>query len=336
MDTLPSSPSIGVLGAGAWGTALAQSLACGGRAVLLQAREEDVAQSIALKRENAAFLPGVPLSPLLDVTTDPEACAVRDILLVVTPAQHVRGAVENIRTSIQNGAPVILCAKGIEIQSGLLLSTIAQEILPQAKIGLLSGPTFAREIALGLPGAATLALPDPHDARALAQVLGNKTFRLYPSDDVIGVETGGADKNVIAIAAGIVAGRGLGDTARAAIVTRGLAEIARLAVTLGGRRETVMGLSGMGDLILTATSLQSRNYSLGFALGQGRPLTDILAERHAVTEGLHTTRAVQALATAKSVDMPVCRVMHACLCEGLSLDEGMDSLLSRPVPFETI
>lgn len=326
-----SDTGIGIIGAGAWGTALAQSMALAGLPVRLCAREPESVESINTRHENTLFLPGIPLSPNIQATQNPTECAQQAILLIVTPAQHVRTTLESLRQDTLPGQPVILCAKGIEIKTGRLLSDIATDILPAAQIGILSGPTFAREIAQGLPGAATLALHDPAQAGHLAQTLGNKKFRLYPSGDVIGAEIGGAIKNVIAIASGIVAGRAMGDTARAALVTRGLAEIARLAVAMGGRRETLLGLCGMGDLVLTATSMQSRNYSLGFALGQGRSLEEILSERNAVTEGVHTARALKTLAQSHDVDMPICAVMYDCLCHGLPIDEAIERLLERPV-----
>ncbi|MCB9979244.1 MAG: NAD(P)-dependent glycerol-3-phosphate dehydrogenase [Rhodospirillales bacterium] len=331
-----SRETIGIIGAGAWGTALAQSMALAGRPVRLCAREPEIVASINTRHENTLFLPGIALAPDIRATLTPAECANQDVLLIATPAQHVRNTLTSLQKDIPHDRPVILCAKGIEIETGRLLSDIAAEILPMAQIGILSGPTFAREIAQGLPGAATLALHDPAQAGHLAQILGNKKFRLYPSDDVTGAEIGGAIKNVIAIASGIVAGRAMGDTARAALVTRGLAEIARLAVVLGGRRETLLGLCGMGDLLLTATSAQSRNYSLGLALGQGRNLADILSERLSVTEGIHTARAVKALATRHAIDMPICSVIYACLCENLPLDEAIDQLLNRPVRLETL
>lgn len=331
-----SSPTIGVIGAGAWGTALAQTLAVAQRRVMLYAREPELAETLRTRQENPLYLPGIALSPRLEATADFQACAARELLLVVTPAQHVRSTLEALALTLPKGRPVILCAKGIEIETGRLLSDIGREILPHTPIGILSGPTFARDIAQGLPGAATLAMPDPVQAGHVAQILGNRKFRLYPSDDVTGAEVGGAVKNVIAIASGIVAGREMGDTARAALVTRGLAEIVRLAEAMGGRRETLMGLCGMGDLILTATSLQSRNYSLGVDLGRGRSLAEILSGRRAVTEGVHTARAVRTLATSKDIDMPLCAVISACLWEGLPIDAAIERLLDRPVPPEVL
>lgn len=333
---MTSSPTIGIIGAGAWGTALAQSLSASGARILLYAREPSLAQTLSAQRENPDYLPGIRLSPAIEATADLERCAKADILLLVTPAQHVRSTLISLTPFLSTPRPLILCAKGIEVSSGRLLSDIAKDILPQIPIGILSGPTFARDIAQGLPGAATLAMPDTGHASELAQLLGNRNLRLYPSDDVVGAEVGGAVKNVIAIASGIVTGRGLGDTARAALVTRGLAEIVRLAVAMGGRRETLMGLCGMGDLILTATSLQSRNYSLGVALGQGRSLADILSERRAVTEGVQTARAVETLAIKQAIDMPLCTAMSALLWNNLSINDAIDRLLNRPVPLETL
>jgi len=274
---------IGIVGAGAWGTALAAAARRAGRDVVLWAREPELAQEINRSGRNTLFLPGIQLDGVL-ATSDLADLARCQVLLLVVPAQYLRGACRNLREHVPSSLPVVLCAKGVELTSGLLMSEVVKQELAQVKLAVLSGPTFASEVGRGLPTAITLAAADPVLAQSLASALGGPYFRPYVTDDVIGAEMGGAVKNVLAIACGVVEGRGLGDNARAALITRGLAELTRLTVARGGRATTCMGLSGLGDLILTASSLQSRNYSLGALLGQGRALADILAERRSVTE----------------------------------------------------
>lgn len=326
---------IGIIGAGAWGTALAQTAANAGRDVLLWAREEDVAQSINATHENKMFLPGIGLNPALRATPDlKEAVETAQALLIVTPAQHLRAMLQNIRKHISPGVPVVLCSKGIEIESGQLMTQIAEEILPEHPLAVMSGPTFAKEVAQGLPAAVVIAATDREVAKNLAEALGSKVFRPYVIDDPISAEVGGAVKNVIAIACGIVEGQKLGDSARAAIMTRGLAEITRLAAALGGKRETLLGLSGMGDLTLTCSSMTSRNFSLGCLLGKGTPLNEILAGRLAVTEGLTTASAVARLARNLAVDMPICEAVDGMLNNGVSIEQTIEALMTRPLGAE--
>lgn len=328
--------TIGVVGGGAWGTALALTARRAGRDVMLWAREAAVVDSVNADHVNADFLPGVPLDPAIRATSDHAEIARADAVLLVPPAQHLRAACRALAPHWRQGIPAVICAKGVELSSCSLMAEAVAEELPGAVVAVLSGPTFAIEVARGLPTAITLACADAALGRKLVAALGTPSFRPYYSDDLIGAQVGGAVKNVLAIACGIVEGRGLGDNARAALITRGLAELTRLAVAKGGRLETLMGLSGLGDLILTASSTQSRNYSLGFALGQGRALADILGERRSVTEGVHTAGAVMALAGRLGVEMPICAGVEAVINQGVGLDDAIRQLLSRPFRAETL
>ncbi|QCO02886.1 NAD(P)H-dependent glycerol-3-phosphate dehydrogenase [Azospirillum argentinense] len=322
---------IGVIGGGAWGTALALAALRAGREALLWAREPAVVESVNAARENRDFLPGVTLPAALRATGDLAEAAACDAILLVTPAQHLRSACAGLAAHLRPGTPLVICAKGIELDSHALMSEAAAAALPAGTpLAVLSGPTFAAEVARGLPTAVTLACADAALGARLVEALGSRTFRPYLSDDVVGSQIGGAVKNVLAIACGVVEGRKLGDNARAALITRGLAEITRLALALGGRPETLMGLSGLGDLTLTCSSLQSRNMSLGAALGAGRTLAEVLAERRSVAEGVYTAAAVVGLAGKKGVDMPLCAAVDAILNRGAGLDATIDGLLSRP------
>lgn len=316
---------IGVIGGGAWGTALAQVAARGGE-VLLWAREEEVVAAINDRHENSMFLPGVPLSPAIRATGALDDLADRDALLVVAPAQHV-GAVLNALPS--NDTPLVLCAKGIEAGSRRLVGEVAQAAHPGAPIAVLSGPTFAHEVAAGLPTAVTLACADPALQVRLAERLASPTLRPYASSDVIGAEIGGAVKNVLAIACGVVEGAGLGQNARAALIARGFAEMTRFGLARGARAETLAGLSGLGDLVLTCSSTSSRNFSLGVGLGQGRSATDLLADRRTVAEGAFTAPVLAEAAAQAGVDMPitdaVCRLL-----QGAPASEVISGLLARP------
>ncbi len=325
--------SIGVIGGGAWGTALAQVFAKNGRDTTLWAREPEVVNSIRQHHQNSVFLPGVELSKSLNATGSLDDIAKKDILVLVSPAQYVRTTLGSLKKDL-NDKPVVICAKGIEIGTGLLLSQVAEEVAPKAKISILTGPTFAAEIARGLPGAVTLACKDELLAKQLQSSLGSKFFRTYVTDDVAGAQVSGAIKNVIAIACGIIHGRNMGDSARAALVTRGLAEITRLTIALGGKKETMLGLCGIGDLMLTCSSMQSRNFSLGAALGQGKTLEEVLGPRKEVTEGVHTAKATIELAKKLKVEMPITTAVNKCLNEGLSVDKAIEELLSRPAGVE--
>jgi glycerol-3-phosphate dehydrogenase (NAD(P)+) len=322
---------IGIIGGGAWGTALALTARRAGRAVTLWAREAEVVAAINGQRVNPLFLPDVPLDPAIRATGElADAARAAQALLLVVPAQHLRATATALAPLLAPGVPVVICAKGIEEASGALLSEVAAACLPQAPLAVLSGPTFAAEVARGLPTAITLACADAALGARLIAALGTRSFRPYLAADVVGAEIGGAVKNVLAIACGIVLGRRLGDNARAALVTRGLAEMVRLALAKGGKPETLMGLSGLGDLVLTCGSLQSRNHSLGVALGEGRALADILAQRRSVAEGVTSAAAAAALARRLSVDMPITAAVDAILHRGAAIDQAIERLLARP------
>lgn len=326
---------IGILGAGAWGCALAIAAHRAGRTVILQAHEPDVAASIARDHANPRFLPGVPLPPAIGAVASPaEAVANADAVLIATPTQHVRATLAIAAPVWPRGVPAVICAKGLEQGSCALLSEVVAQTLSGAPVAVLSGPSFAAEVARSLPTAVTLACADAAIREALPAALGTPELRIYSSDDVTGAQLGGAVKNVLAIACGIVEGRTLGDNARAALITRGLAEMARFAAALGARPETVTGLCGLGDLVLTCSALQSRNFSLGVALGQGRSLASILGERITVAEGVHTAAVVVELARRHHVEMPICAAVDAVLNRGADLQRTIAGLLARPLKAE--
>ena len=327
---------IGIVGAGAWGTALALSLARAGHPTLLWAREAEVVDAVNRRHENPLFLPGLALPASLRATGDLGALAAAGVVLLVTPAQHLRASAAALAPVLDAATPLVIGAKGIEQGTGALMSEVVAASLPRNPLAVLSGPTFAGEVARGLPTAVTLAVADRDLGQRLAGLLGSRTLRPYLSDDVPGAQVGGAIKNVVAIACGIVSGRALGDNARAALITRGLAEMARLALAKGGRVETLMGLSGLGDLTLTATSLQSRNHSLGVALGRGEPLAAILAARRSVAEGVSSARAAAALAARLHIDMPIVAAVDAILHHDAPIDQVVEELLSRPLRSETV
>jgi glycerol-3-phosphate dehydrogenase (NAD(P)+) len=319
-------PHIGVLGAGAWGSALANLAARAGRRVTLWARDPRVAETIAQRRESPK-LPRVRLENLVTVTGELEAFDA-DALLIAVPAQAVRSVASALTPRLPDGMPVITCAKGIERGTGRFMTEVIVECARQARPAILSGPSFAADVARGLPTAVTLAAADEALASALARALGSPTFRPYHSTDVRGVEIGGAAKNVLAIAAGIVEGRRLGPSAAAALVTRGFAELVRFGKAFGARPETLTGLSGLGDLILTCSSRQSRNFSLGIALGEGRSLAD--AQRGKVVEGVFTASALVEMARAREIEMPIAAAVAAVLDGRLDIDAAIESLLTRP------
>jgi glycerol-3-phosphate dehydrogenase (NAD(P)+) len=326
--------SFGVIGGGAWGTALAQTLRLAGRDVTLWAREAETVEDINTRHVNRLFLPGVTLDHGLTATSNLAEIARKDALLMVAPAQHVRSICKQLSHSLRPDQPVVLCAKGLEQASGQMMSDIIDAELPKATLAVLSGPSFAADVARGLPAALTLACRNELLGKQLAERIGYKHFRLYWSNDITGVELGGAIKNVLAIAAGIVDGKGLGASAHAGLVTRGFAELRRLGDALGARPETMMGLSGLGDLILTCGSPQSRNMSLGRALGQGRALADVLSERVAVTEGVFTAAAVVKRADHLKIDMPICGAVHAILEGRVTVDQAISDLMQRPFKAE--
>lgn len=321
---------VAVLGGGAWGTALAQVAAAAGRRVTLWAREPEVVEAVNAAHENPLFLPGIPLNQTVRATASLADAAGADLILAVPPAQHMRSVLRTLRPSLGPGAPLVLCAKGVERGSLALMTDVLAEEIPEATPAVLSGPGFAKDVARGLPTATTIASPDADLAQRIVATIGLPTFRPYVADDLVGAEIGGAVKNVIAIACGIAEGRKLGDGARAALITRGFAELTRLGLAMGAKAETLSGLCGLGDLVLTCASLTSRNTSLGAALGEGRTLKDILAERRSVAEGAESAPAVMALAAKHGVEMPICAAVDAIVAERIGVDEAIAALLSRP------
>lgn len=320
--------SVAVIGAGAWGTALATVAARAGRNVTLWARNAEHAARIASSRDNPR-LPGVRLAPEIVVTSELSLAASADMLLIATPAQHLRGAVNMLASHLTKPVPVIACAKGIEHGTHKFMTDVIAEAAPHTQPAILSGPSFADDVARGLPTAVTLAAKDEALASALVQALGSATFRPYHTTDVRGVEIGGAAKNVLAIAAGIVVGRNLGASALAALTTRGFSELARLGRACGARTETLSGLSGLGDLLLSCSTAQSRNFALGIALGRGEA-----APAGRLAEGAFTAPVLVELATAQRVDMPVSQAVAAILDGRLTIDAAIEGLLTRPFKAE--
>ena len=322
--------AIGVIGAGAWGAALAQACALVGREVRLWAFEEAVAEAINTRRENTVFLPGARLHEAILASSKPSDLAGCDAYLLVSPAQHARATLGLFADVIAGGTPVLLCAKGFERGSLALMTDVLAETLPGAVAAVLSGPSFAADVVKGLPTAVTLACADEKLGDALMAAIGSPGFRPYWTDDLIGAEAGGAMKNVLAIAAGVVEGKALGKSAHAALIARGFAEMTRLGEALGGRRETLAGLCGLGDLVLTCSSPQSRNMSCGLALGRGESLESILGARKAVTEGVASAPAVIALGEKHGVDLPICQAVDDVLAGRSDVNAAIDALLNRP------
>ena len=321
---------IGIIGGGAWGTALATAVRRAGRDVILQAREAEVVAAINEDHENTLFLPAIPLDGAIRATADAAEAADAEAVLLAAPAQHLRAVAADLAPHWRTGVPAVICAKGIEQETCALMSEVVEDVLPGVPYAVLSGPTFAVEVARDLPTAVTLAAADEALGQTLAAAIGTPHFRTYLSTDPIGAQLGGAVKNVLAIACGIFEGRRFGDNARAALITRGLAEIARLGAAKGAAAETLMGLSGFGDLTLTCNNIQSRNFSLGVALGEGQRLDDILAARRSVAEGVHTASSVSELAWRLGVDMPICVAVDGVLNHFADLDATIEGLLARP------
>lgn len=322
---------IGVVGGGAWGTALALAARRAGRDVTLWAREAEVVDEINVQHRNTAFLPGIALDGALKAVASLDAMAGCDAVLMVTPAQALRSVGLQLARSLSGEIPIVVCAKGIEANSGLLMGEVVAQVLPGRTLAMLSGPTFAEEVARGLPTAITLACADGEQGEALAHALATPTFRPYWSEDVPGTALGGAVKNVLAIACGIVEGRQLGSNARAALVTRGFAEMMRLGLALGAQRETLAGLAGLGDLTLTCTSRQSRNMSFGAELGKGGSAASLLAARRQVVEGAYTAAAVVGRARGLGIEMPICEAVDAVVNRGAEIGATIEALLSRPL-----
>ena len=319
---------IGVIGGGAWGTALAQVAARGGaEPVVLWAREPEVVAAINDTHVNHVFLPGVPLAASVRATGSLGDLAACDAVLVVAPTQHVRGVLEQAGLG---DTPLVLCAKGIEAGSRMLVGEVARAVCPDAPVAILSGPTFAHEVAAGLPTAVTLACADEGARGAISRRLASPNFRPYATEDVVGAEIGGAVKNVLAIACGVVEGAGLGQNARAALIARGFAEMVRFGLARGARAATLSGLSGLGDLVLTCSSTSSRNFSLGLGLGQGRAAAELLADRRTVAEGAFPAPVLAEAARDVGVDMPVCDAVVR-LIEGANTRDVIGDLLARPL-----
>ncbi len=318
---------LGVIGGGAWGTALAQVAAGSGRDTLLWALEPEVAESVNSDHENRLYLPGVPLSPVIRCTNDLAELESCDAWLVVTPAQHMRSVLEKAPHA---GKPLVLCSKGIENRSGQLLHHVAAEVCPGSPINVISGPTFAHEVAAAMPTAVTLACPDWDIGEALRERIGLPTFRIYLTDDVTGAEIGGAVKNVLAIACGVVEGRRLGQNARAALIARGFAEMARFGLAHGARLETLTGMAGLGDLVLTCTSTSSRNFSLGKAIAEGRSVAELMSDRRTVAEGAFTAPVLRRIADEKGIDMPIVTAVDDLIAGRRDLSEVLEALRTRP------
>ncbi|VAV89432.1 Glycerol-3-phosphate dehydrogenase [NAD(P)+] [hydrothermal vent metagenome] len=321
---------ISVIGGGAWGTALAAMAARAGRDVLLWAREDGVVTSINEAHENKDFLPDVTLPKSLKATGNLADVATAEVILMVVPAQFVRAIAQDMKVFLKESTPIILCAKGIEQSTGKMMNEVVTEVLPKSPLVVLSGPTFAREVAADMPSAVTIASKYQQIAQNVADTLGQPTFRPYLSRDVVGAEVGGAVKNVLAVACGIVAGLELGDNARAALITRGLAEMVRFGEVFGAKRETMMGLCGLGDLILTCSSVQSRNMSLGMALGQGKSVAEIMSGRISVAEGYHTAGILAEIAERENIDMPIAAAVNEILHKNGDVKEIVQQLMNRP------
>jgi len=329
-DKSDSYAKIGVVGAGAWGSALALTAALAGRSVSLWARESDVVDSIRNTGVNERFLPGVKLPDRVQPTHDLADAVRSDVVLLVAPAQHLRSTLETLAPLLAPATPLVLCAKGIERGTGLLLTEIAAELAPQAQPAILSGPSFARDVAHGLPTAVTVAARIDIAMR-LQATLGHAQFRPYASDDLVGVALGGAAKNVYAIGCGVADGLGLGESARAALLARSFAELIRLGEAMGGRAETFMGLSGLGDLVLTATSVSSRNFAFGQKLGRGANLSDLSAPGAPLAEGVETAPALVARARRHGVEMPIAEAVAAVLGGALPATKALEKLMARPL-----
>ena len=326
---------IGVLGSGAWGTALAYSTQKAGRDVLLWSREAEVAEALSEGRGNPLFLPDVSL-PAIPSTSDLKALGDVDAILAVVPAQFARSVFEQIGDSLPEDTPFALCAKGVERGSLKLMADVLAETRPQAPAAVLSGPSFAKDVAQGLPTAVTLACKNPALGQSWMESIGRPEFRPYWSDDLIGAEIGGAVKNVLASACGIVDGLHLGKSAHAALISRGFAEMVRLGSAMGANPQTLAGLCGLGDLVLTCSSPQSRNMSFGKAMGEGQSVEAILASRSAVTEGVASAPGVVALAEKYGVEMPICQAVNHILSGHVTLSEAMAALIERPFKSEKL
>jgi glycerol-3-phosphate dehydrogenase (NAD(P)+) len=323
--------TVGVLGAGAWGTALAQMLASDGREVLIWAREPELVEEINARHSNTPFLPSAMLHETIRATGEAAEIATCDVLLAVTPAQHLGAVLASLPRKPRD---LVLCSKGIEAGTGRLMNEVARDAAPDSAVAVLSGPTFAHEVAAGMPTAVTLACSGGAEQwERLSPAIARPAFRPYFSDDVVGAEIGGAVKNVLAIACGVVDGLGLGQNARAALIARGYAEMLRFGEALGAERDTLAGLCGLGDLVLTCSSTSSRNFSLGKALGKGQSAEALMADRMTVAEGAHTAPVLVELAARHGVAMPITMAVYHLL-GGSPAREAVSELLARPLTSE--
>jgi glycerol-3-phosphate dehydrogenase (NAD(P)+) len=325
--------NLSVIGAGAWGTALGVVAALAGRKVTLWARESEVVDSVNSKHENVLFLPGVTLPAAINATSDMAKAAAADALLIGAPAQHLRATLAALKPHLTPKTPLVLCAKGIERDTHKLMTEVLVECVPDCEPAILSGPSFAKDVARNLPTAVTIAAK-PEIARALQEAFGHLTFRPYASDDLTGVALGGAAKNVYAIACGIVVGMGLGESARAALLSRSFAELCRLGEAMGARSETLMGLSGLGDLVLTATSASSRNYAFGLDVGKGLSREELYKPGRPLAEGIATAPALVARAHAHKVELPIAQTTAEILEGRIALADAIPRLMSRPLKTE--
>ncbi len=327
---------VGVIGGGAWGTALAQAAAHADLDTVLWALEDDVVRDINTDHMNHTFLADIPLHHNIFATNDIAELASVDFVLMVCPAQFMRSVATDLKAHLDDNVPLVICAKGIEKTTGYLMSEVLKEVVPKNPIAVLSGPTFAHEVAKNLPSAVTIAAEDIEIAKGLSHAIGRPEFRPYWSDDVIGAQIGGSVKNVLAIACGIISGMEMGENARAAAITRGLHEMTRFGEMKGARFETLTGLAGLGDLILTCSSTSSRNMSLGFALGQGESIEDIMKNRKTVAEGYHSAGILHEIASKNGLDMPLAQAVYEICYENRDVIDALRGILNRPFSKETI
>ncbi|MEP3275475.1 MAG: NAD(P)H-dependent glycerol-3-phosphate dehydrogenase [Stappiaceae bacterium] len=331
---MSSFEKVGVMGGGAWGTALALAAARADRQVTLWARNDETVRAINSSRQNPDYLPGITFDAPINATGDLADLSGQDAMLLVTPAQTTRAMASQLASLYSGAIPVLLCAKGIERHSGQLLSEVFTAEMPNAIPAVLSGPSFADDVAAGLPTAVTIAAPDLDVADALSRMLASNTLRPYASDDITGAQIGGSLKNVLAIACGAVVGKGLGASAVAALTARGFAELTRLGTALGARAETLTGLSGLGDLVLTCSSKQSRNFSFGIKLGQGMSIEELSQPGQKLAEGAHTAEVAVDLAGKHDVELPICEAVANTVSGKTSVDQAIATLLRRPLRHE--
>jgi glycerol-3-phosphate dehydrogenase (NAD(P)+) len=326
--------TVTIIGSGTWGTALAAAADRAGTKTTIWSKDQSTVDAIQSTRENPECFHGLKLSSTIAATTDLSVACQSNIIVLSVPAQYVREVSLELSPLVPEDSYIMIASKGIEQSSGLLMSEVMKETLPGRTIGIISGPSFAEEVFKGLPSAVTLAAENLTTSSWLARAFNSPSLRLYASDDIIGAQIGGALKNVLAIASGIVAGHHLGENARAMIITRGLTEISRLAVAKGGKVETLYGLSGLGDICLTCTSKTSRNYQFGYEIGRGKSVSEVLATSKSLTEGLYTSRTIAKIAEALDVDMPICKAVDDILNNGVGIDEAIYVLTDRPPAIE--